>query len=93
MKTPTKNWAEEDSRQYIIKFLYRENLIYAGDDEIINCPKIFMVNAILTSCFQLAKEKKISKEKWIKSLRVIDNYIKGLVEITWKEGQFEVHEK
>jgi len=92
MEIPQNKWSYEEESMYIVEFLYKYKLIHS-EENIIVCPKAFMVNSILQCCFRIARRETMSKQKWIRNLRIVNNYISGTVDIVWKEGKFEVHKK
>ena len=86
-------WTEEEFSQYVIDLLRRRKLLKTYEN-IIYCPKVFIINSILRTCFKKSQTSPVeAKDEWVKYLQIIDNYIEGKVVIKWRKGKYEIYEQ
>jgi hypothetical protein len=90
MKKRVEKWTEEEQREYL-DLIRRRDLIRESSN-VLHCPKVFLLNAIFKKFFQKAKVERITKEDWAKNLKIIDNYIKGAIDIRWLDGDLVVYD-
>ncbi len=92
MNHSVSKWTEAEEREYIIDLLKRREILKFHEN-VIYCPKAFIINSILKMCFKKSRKKRQTKEDWVRYLKIIDSYIKDKNVIKWRDGKFEVHEK
>jgi len=92
MNRSVSKWTEEEERNYVIELLTRRDML-TQKDNVIYCPKAFIINAVLKMLFKKSRKKRQTKEDWLRYLKIIDSYIKDKTDIRWNNGKVEVYEK
>jgi len=85
-RTITSEELDKHQKEFVLEYLKEHQLVDCRDNMII-APKAFSINAAFRWAINEMKQERMSINKWAKIKRMVSQYIAGIVELDWDDGE------
>jgi len=85
-KTLTSKELDKHQKEFVLEYLKEHELVDCRDNVII-APKAFGINAAFRWAINEMKQERMNVNKWAKIKRMVSQYIAGIVELNWENGE------